>query len=118
MIFSLIYILLSSLTIAFAGEEFSRLNSFFGIATVFFAFSSIGGYADKIYQIIRAKCTGNQSLTELVLHFIKDLSGIFYGLYIDINQSWPLIISMSLLSVVGTVNIGVYVHYNWKSSPS
>ena len=111
LILCLIIMMISSYIITFYFASLKIFNSFFGWVTVLLAFTSIGGYLDRTYQIIRAKSPGKQSLIESILHLSKDLSGIVYGLFLGFNQSWPLVISLFLLAAVRTFNIRIYLYY-------
>ena len=115
LIFCLVLALINTYLIVFNFPNFQTLNDFFGIAIITFSFSSVAGYLDKAYQIIKAQSPGKQSLLELIFQFNKDLTGIVYGLFLGFSQGWPLIISLLLLAAVRILNIGIYLYYDRKN---
>lgn len=97
-------------------EKIQNFNAFFGGLTVFFAFTLLGGYVDKTYQIIKAKSRGKQSLPELLFQSIKDISGILYGLFIGFDMMWAFIVASLLTTAFRMVNIAVYLYYDRKET--
>ncbi len=95
---------------------FQSLNFCFARLTIFFSFTLIGGYFDKIYQIIKASSVGKQSLIELLFHLSKDLSGIIYAMFVGFEKMWPFVVALFPITILTIVNIFVYLYYQQKEN--
>jgi len=110
----LLVIVVSIWEIIYDFPAFQRLNFCFARLTIFFSFTLIGGYCDKIYQIIKASSVGKQSLIELLFHLSKDLSGIIYAMFVGFEKMWPFVVALFPIAILTIVNIFVYLYYEQK----